>query len=222
MIEQFVGVGDVLYVKQFHQRVFLRVEVVVHVFEYRLDAYLTTVTYRPYRVERQSFRHSTLKDKHRRCSRTRDEVNALRVKIRDGLGEHRVVPASEQTDAVGSYKRTAVAVADVEDALLKGGTFLRLLSEASRDDDERAHLFLRREILHIVGTETRRHNEDGKVGGRHLLHVVKHLDALHLVLLGIHYAQRSLETSAYEVAHYCSTWLMAVVRATYNHNTLWL
>ena len=77
-------------------------------------------------------------------------------------------------------------------------------------------------ILHIVGAETRRHYEDGKVGGRHFLHVVEHLDALHLVLLRIHYAQRSLETSTQKIAHHCSTRLMAVVGTADNYYTLWL
>ena len=45
VVEQFVGVADILYVEQLHLGVTLCVEVLVHIFQHRLDAYLLAVAY---------------------------------------------------------------------------------------------------------------------------------------------------------------------------------
>ena len=66
VVEHLVGVGNVLDVEQLHQRVVLGVEVLVHILQHALDAYLMTVTDRPYTIESQSFSNGTFKNEYSR------------------------------------------------------------------------------------------------------------------------------------------------------------
>ena len=54
------------------------------------------------------------------------------------------------------------------------------------------------------------------------MHVVKHLDALHLVLLGVDDAQRAHIATLYEVAHDGSTGLVDVVGAADDDDAPWV
>ena len=185
VVEQFVGVCDVFDVEQFHERVALGIEVLVHVFQNRLDANLLTVADAPHAVEGQALRDGTLENEHGRGTRAADEVDTLGVERGNGLGEHRVVIAVEHANAVRTNQRAVVALAGVKNLLLQYGSLMGLLTEASRDDDEGPHFLFLRQILNVLRTELCRHDENGKVGGRQFLRVVEHFDALHLVLLWV-------------------------------------
>ena len=113
MKQQLVGVGDILYVEQFHGRVLARRVVLVHVLQHVFDAYLLAVANRPHAVELQSLDHGALQDEHRCGSRTADEIDTMRIEVGDGLGEHRMVVAGEQTDAVRADECGSVAFAGV-------------------------------------------------------------------------------------------------------------
>ena len=52
MIQQFVRVGNVFDIQQLHQRVFLLIEMLVHILQYGLNTNLFAVAYRPHRIER--------------------------------------------------------------------------------------------------------------------------------------------------------------------------
>ena len=130
------------------------------------------------------------------------------------------MPACEQADAVGTYQRTAVLLAGVEDALLQLGTLGCLLAEACRNNNERTNILLLCQQLHIVGTEAGRHHEDGQVGGRQLTGIVEGLDALHLVFLGIHHTQHAAIAAAHQVAYHGAAWFMHIVGAAYHDDAL--
>ena len=49
----------------------------------------------------------------------------------NGTGEDGVMPAGEQSDAVGTYQRTAVLVADIQYTLLEQGALVGLLTKTS-------------------------------------------------------------------------------------------
>ena len=129
MIEQLVGVAYILDIQQLHQRVMLGIEMLVHIFQHRLNAYLLAIAHAPHTIEGQALGHSTLKDEDCRSSRATDEINALGIEMGDGTGEDAVVPTGEQTYTVGTYQRTAIALTGVEDALLKDSTLLGLFAE---------------------------------------------------------------------------------------------
>ena len=179
MKKQLVGVGDVFDIEQLDLRVGLGIEVLVHILQHILDAYLLTVAYRPHAVELEAFDDGTLENKHRRGTGTRDEVDTLRIEVGDGQGEDAVVVAVQQSDAVGSYQGCPVLFTRVEDTLFEGGTRLGLFSESGRDDDEGTYPFLLAEIVHIVGAELRCHHQYGQLCLGDILHVVKRLDALY-------------------------------------------
>ena len=64
VIEHLVGVGNVFNVEQFHQRITFWVEVLVHVFQDSLDAYLLAISYRPYGIEGKPLGDSALKNEY--------------------------------------------------------------------------------------------------------------------------------------------------------------
>ena len=185
VVEQFVGVGNVFDVEQLYERVAFGIEVLVHVFQNRLDANLLTVADAPHAVEGQALRDGTLENEHGRGTRAADEVHALGVERGNGLGEHGVVIAVEHADAVWTNQRAVVALAGVENLLFQHGSLVGLLAEASRDDDEGPYFFFLCQIFNVLRTELCRNDENGKVGGRQFLRIVEHLDALHLVLLWV-------------------------------------
>ena len=51
---------------------------------------------------------------------------------------------------------------------------------------------------------------------------MKGLDALHIVLLGVHHTQRALITTTQQITHDGTTWFMHIVRATNHNDALWL
>ena len=109
--QQFVGVRDILYVKQFHLRVGFGVKVLVHVLQHVLYANLLAVAYRPHAVELQPLDDGTLEDEHCRGTGAADEVDALRVQVRDGEREDAMVTAVQQADAVRPYQGCPVMLA---------------------------------------------------------------------------------------------------------------
>ena len=220
MEEQLVGIGDVLYIKQFHMRVALGVEMLVHVLQHVFYAYLLAVADAPHGVELQALDYGRLKNEHGGGTAARDEVDTLGVEVGYRLGEHTVVVGIEQTDTVGTYQGGAITLARLQDTVLKLGTLGRLLAESGRNDDEGAHLLLGGEILYRVGAETCRNDQNGQVGGRQLLGVVKHLDALHLVFFGIHHAEHAFVAAADEIAHHGSAGFVHIVGTSDYHNAL--
>ena len=129
-----------------------------------------------------------------------------------------MVPAVHQADAVGAYQRRTIAAASVNNAPLQFSTGFRFFAEARRNDDECLYLLFLRQVFHVVGTILCGHHQDGQVGGGHLFHVVKHFDALHLVFLGVHHAQRALVAALKNVSHHGAARLVNVVGAAYYYN----
>ena len=77
MEQQFVGIGDVLDIEQFHLRVVLGIEMLVHILQHVFDADLLTIADTPHAVELQSLDDGTLQDKHGCSTRATDEIGAL-------------------------------------------------------------------------------------------------------------------------------------------------
>ena len=201
-------------------RVALGIEILVHILQHVFDTYLLAVADAPHAVEGKSLRHSRLKDEHCRGSRTADEVDTFGVERGDGFGEDAVMPGVHQSDTVRAYEGGTILLAGVENFLLQGSTSLCLFAETSRYNNERAHVLLCSKQLHIVGTPLGSHDEDGQVGGRNLLGIMEHLDALHLVFLGINNTQRAFIAAVQNVAHDSSSGLVRVVRAADDDDAL--
>ena len=218
MEEQLVGIADVLDIEQLHLRIGLGVEVLVHILQHILDADLLAVAYRPHAVELQTLDDGTLQDEYRCGSAAADEIGSHGVEIRNGQGEHAVVVAVQETDAVGSDEGGPILFTGVEDALFEFGTSLRLLTESCGDDDEGPGLFLLRQQLHIVGTEPGSHHEDGQFGRGYLTGIVESLDTLHFVFLGVYNAQGPIVTATNQIAYDRAAWLMYVVGAADDDN----
>ena len=98
---------------------------------------------------------------------------------------------------------------------------LGLLTEAGRNYTERAHILFFGQIFDVAGAELRRHDKDGHIRGRQLLGIVIHLDALHLILLGIDDTERTLIVALQQVAHDGATWLVHIVGAADYDDALW-
>ena len=79
MEQQFVGVGDILDIEQFHLRVVLGIEMLVHILQHVFDADLLTIADTPHAIELQSLDDGTLQDKHGCSTRATDEIGALRT-----------------------------------------------------------------------------------------------------------------------------------------------
>ena len=84
MIQQLVGVRDILDIQQFYFRVCLRIEALVHILQHILDTNLFAVADAPHAVKLQTFDNSTLQNEHRCGARARDKIHTLRVQIGDG------------------------------------------------------------------------------------------------------------------------------------------
>ena len=222
MVEHLVRVGNVFYVQQLHHRIALRVEVYVHILQYRLNAYLVAIAHTPDTVELQALADGTLKDKHSRSTTARDEVDAFGVELGNRFGEHRVVPAGEQADAIGTNERTAILLTDVEYALLQFGPLVGFLTEAGRNNNERANMLFGCQKLYVVRTILGSNDEDGQVRRRQFAGVVKCLDALHLVLLGVHDTKRTTIAAAKKIAYNGTAGLMNIITTADDDDTLWL
>ena len=162
MVEQLVWVADILDIEQFHLRIGIGVEVLIHILQYILDADLLAVADAPHTIEPQSFDDGTLQDKYRCGTRAADEVCPTGMQIGNGKCKDAVVVAVQQSDAVRANQGGPVLFAGIEDALFEFGTCLRLLDKAGGDDDEGTCLLLLRQQFHIVWTELRCHHEDGQ------------------------------------------------------------
>ena len=220
MEEQLVGVADVLDIEQFYVRIGLGVEVLVHVLQHILDAYLLSVAYTPDTVELQALDDGTLQNENGCSTRAADKVNALGVERRNGFGEYRMVVACEQSYTVGPYECCPILFAGVQDALFQQGTCLCLLAKSGRDDDERLGTLFARQQIYGIRAQFGRHHQDGQLGGGKLASIVKHPDALHLVFLGIYHTQGALIATLQDVTYHGSTGFVYIVRASYNDNAL--
>ena len=190
----------------------------IHILQHVLDANLLAVADAPDTVELKSLADGTLEDEYRRGTRATDEIDTLRVQMGDGQREDTVMMAVEQSDAVRPYQGSAILLAGVEDALFEQGALLRLLTESGRDDDKGAHPLLGTEVIDIVRAEPGGHHQYGQISLGNLLHVVESLDALYIVLLGIHDMQGTAEASTDNIANDRSAWLVHIVRAADDHN----
>jgi hypothetical protein len=76
--------------------------------------------------------------------------------------------------------------------------------------------------LYVVRTILGSNDEDGQVRRRQFAGVVKCLDALHLVLLGVHDTKRTTIAAAKKIAYNSATRFMNIVRAANDDDTLWL
>ena len=220
MLEQALGVRDVLDIEQLDLGVALRVKVFIHVFQHVLDTDLLAVTDRPHTVELQTLAHTRVDDEHGGSARAADEVGSLGAQCGDGQREHAVVVGGQQADTVGTDERGAVLLAGVQDVLLEQGTLVGLLAKAGADDDERTHALVLGQVIHILGAVLGCHNQDGQVGVGQVLHVMMGLDALHHVLLGVENVEVTLKTALLQVAHDSATGLLLVVAAANDDNTL--
>ena len=86
--------------------------------------------------------------------------------------------------------------------------------------EEIIHVFLCSQVVDIARTELGSHDKNGQIGGRNLLGVVKHLDALHLVFFGIHHAQHTLVAAADEIAHHCTAGFVHIVGTSDYYNAI--
>ena len=201
-------------------RISIGIEVLIHILQHVLDAYLLTITDRPNAVELQTFYDGTLENEYRCCARPTDKVYALGIQGRNGFGEHRVMVASQESDTVGTNECSTILSTSVDDALFHRGTFLRLFAKACRDDDESLCAFLLRQQFDVIGAQLGWNDKDGQFGWRQFAGVVKHLDALHLVLLGVHHTQGSSIASLQEISYDSATGFVYVVRPSDDNNTL--
>ena len=192
----------------------------VHVLKHVLDANQLAVAYRPDTVELQSLDDGTLQNEHGCCTRAADEVDTLGMEIGNRLGEHRVMMARQQTNAVGTYQRGTIAIAGVENALFERSSLLGLLAKAGRDDDEGTHTLLSCQQVDRVGTHLGRDHQDGQLRGGQFACIVKDLDTLHFVFLGVYNAQGSIVSTADNVSYDSTTRLMYVVRAANDDYTV--
>ena len=195
---------------------------IVHILEHVLDADLLAVADAPHAVELQSLDNGTLEDEYCRGTRTADEINTLRVQVRDGQRKDAVMVAVQQSDAVGPDERRTVLLAGVEDTLLERRSLLCLLTEAGRDDDESPDMLLLAEIVYVVGTVFRSHDHDGKVCLGDVLHVVERLDTLHFIFLGVDDIQAAAEAAVDDITHNGTTGLMHVVGAANDDDAPWI
>ena len=67
MIQQLIGVRDILDIKQFYLRIGLGVKALIHILQHILDTNLFTVSNAPHAIELQTLDDRTLQDEHR-CS----------------------------------------------------------------------------------------------------------------------------------------------------------
>ena len=222
IIEQLVWVGDILDIEQFHHRIGLRIEVIVHILQHVLNTNLLAIANAPYRVEFQPFSNCTLKNEYCRRATAADKVCTLRIKVRNGQGEDTVMVAVQQSDAVGSDEGCLILFTGVEDALLEFSSRLRLLTETCGDDDKRPDAFFCTEVVDIVRTILRRHHENGKVCLGDVLHIVESLDALDGVLLRVDYTQVSLVVPVEKITYDGPSGLVDVVGAADDDDASWM
>ena len=211
--QQFVGVRDVLDIKEFYFRIRLRVEVLVHILQHVLDTNLFAVADAPHTIELETLDDGTLEDEDRCGTRAGDKVDTLRIQVWDGEREDTMVVAVQKSDAVRTNQRRTVFLTRVEDALLQDSPRLRLLTESGRDDDKGFGALLLAEVVHIVGTELRRHHQHGEIRLGDILHIVESLDSLYFVFLGVYDVQVTTETTTDNITYDRATRLMYVVRA---------
>ena len=218
MEEQLIGIADILDIEQFDLRIRLGVEVLVHILQHILDADLFAVADTPDTIELQPLDDRTLQNEYCCGTRAADKVGTLGIEIWNGQGEHAMVVAIQETDAVRTDEGSPILFAGVEDALFEFGSRLRLLAETGRDNDEGACLFLLCQEFHVVGTETGSHDQNCQVGGRQVMGIVEGLDTLHFIFLGVYNAQGSIVSSTQQITYDRATWLMHVIGAADDDN----
>ena len=185
-----------------------------------LNANLLAVSDTPYRVELQAFNDGTLKYEYSSCSTAADEVSTLRVKVGNGECKYTMMMAIQQSDAIGSDECCPILITSVEDALLESRPGFRLLAESGRDDDECPDAFLGTEVVDVVGAILGCYHEDGEIGLRDVLHVVKGFQSLDGILFGVDDTELALIVSAYQIAHDGATGLVDVVGAANDDDAL--
>ena len=198
----------------------LNVKGVVHVLQHVLDANLLAVADGPDAVELQSLDDSTLQNEDRCGTRARHEVHALRTQFGNGLCEHAVVLAVQQTDAVRPDEGGTILLADVQDALLHERSGMSLLAEACGDDDKCLGALVACQELYGVWAQLGRNHQYGQFCRWQLTGIVEDLDALNLVFLRVDDTQCSLIAALYDIAHDGSPGLVYVVGAAYDNNRL--
>ena len=117
MEEQFVGIRDILDIKQFDLGIGLRIEVIVHILQHVLDTDLFAIADAPHAIELQAFDDSTLQDKDCRCSRATDEIHSHRIEVWDRECEHTMMVAVQQSDTVRTDQGCPIFLASVENTL---------------------------------------------------------------------------------------------------------
>ena len=222
MEEQFVWIGDILDIQEFDLGIGLRIEVLVHILQHILNANLFAIADAPHTVELQAFDDSTLQDEHRRRTRAADEVNPLRIQVWDREGEHTMVIAVQQTNAVRTDQGSPILFTGIQDALFEQRALMRLLTEACRDNHKRPDTLLTTEVFDIVGTEPRSHHKHSQIRLWQILHIVTGFDTLHVVFLRVDDVEFSLITAIDDVSDDCTTRLVHIIRAANHDDTPWI
>ena len=182
MEQQSVGITDTLYIEQFNSGIFLRIKCFIHISQYIFHANLFGISYRPYGIELQPFRHRTLENKYRRSTGTGNQIHSLRTELWYRLTEHTVMPGIHHSDTVGTDKRCAIFIYRFKNSLLKQGTFMRFFTKTCRKNNKCTGLFFTCQSLNHIRTQGGRNGKNGKIGIGYIFCIGKRRNSLHFCL----------------------------------------
>ena len=222
VVEQLVRVSNLFDIKHLDRRVQHGVEVLIHILEYLLDAYLLGVAHGPYRRETQSLRQGRLNDEQRRPAGAGDEIDSLGVELGNGLGKDAVVACVHHADAVRADERGAVVRAGVQHLPLEGAAFGCFLAKTGRDDDEGADALVARQDLDGLGARLAGDGDDGELRRRDVAYRGVRADALDVGLVPVDDAQLAGVFPVQKVAREPSARLVDVVRAADHDDAPWV
>ena len=185
MLEHLLRVANLFHIEHDYARTLNWVESVVKVFENILDTNLSRVSYCPYTIEFQTVGNTIFLDEHSSCTRTGDEINTMRVELRNWSIESTAIVAVEETCAVRTNQAAAYIVDIFNNLAFNLCAFFVLLAEPSRQDDETASLLGVCKNIDSVSAELSCNCKHSAVNFRQFLYRMVALYALNYIHLGI-------------------------------------
>ena len=185
MEQQTVRVTDTFNIEQFYFRIFICLEILVHILQHIFHTYLLGIPHRPDRIELQSFCHRTLQNKDCRCTGTGNQIYSLQAQLRNRLTEYAVMPRVHQPDAVRPDQRSTVCIHRCQNPFFEQCTFVRLFAKTGRENDKCLRLLSARQRFYHIRTQRRRNGKNRQIGIGYVFGIGKRRNPLHFRLLRV-------------------------------------
>ena len=219
MEQQTVRVTDTFNIEQFYFRIFICLEILVHILQHIFHTYLLGIPHRPDRIKLQTFCYGTFQNENSSRTGAGYQIDSLRMQLRNGLTEHTMMPGIHQSDAVRPYQGSTVLIYRFQNTVFQQSALMCLFTESGGENDKRPYLLLSCKHFHGIRTHLCGNSEYRKFRIGNVLHISISCYTLYFCLFRIHGTKFTGITTINKVTQDSASRLVHIIGCSHHYNT---